>query len=833
MAARKKIFLKKVLPGFIGLCLTLGLSATLHAGGYAVHVSSYKTIGQTGADLQAIRAQGWRAFVAPASVAGGQKWHRVYAGSFASRKEAFQAAGKMQEQKLIDKIFVHYLPGAPKARLEKATAKISAAPTNEPKDRRPPAKKREEAFRALMMGDRKLMPKPPAGNDKAPPREKVFADPEENDFSETHPRSDMYNQALALMAEKNYARALATFKEFVSQNDTDKEWGQKALRRMADCHYRLGKAGSRQDLLIAVEFYKNTLENFPDPRKENALTYYRLAKTHEALQSPAEAGAHYQNLITRYSDSPYAPEAHFRIGEIHYREGRYAPAAEALIRYQLKYRSGAQSKQSFYMIAHSFFKTGRSADAEVWFREAQKKWPDLSGLPGELLIDAGSHKTALGRFDEAAHFYSWYVNLYPADEKTKDVLLKLADAYRQAGQGIPALAVYGRLIDRYPGTRQADESMLAMAKLGMEKPERKVFRFAGHLDFYRQPLETCDQLLARHPTGEIAEEALLQKAEILIKKNEKRKAADVYLEYLRRFPAGRKTAAAARGLKTTSTALIDESFAKKDYLAVAYVYFKAYGAVTLGADEYPQVDKIAQSLQTLGFIGDSVDILRRYLPNAAREDVTVKVSLDLARGRILQGNYDEAGHLLAELARRPSVQKSALLAQVRQLEADMAYRRGQYEQAVQNYDALVRSGQTVADPGRVHVNYARALREQRQTAESLKQFLAAVGYLGGEKIEAALAYKEIGDLYLKNDNPAGGLHMYAQALAATPDPELKRWSLFLMGQAYLKMNRDEQAQNIFARLKTEDGAGGFWSQVADFSLADHEWWNKYGELMLR
>jgi len=255
--------------------------------------------------------------------------------------------------------------------------------------------------------------------------------------------------------------------------------------------------------------------------------------------------------------------------------------------------------------------------------------------------------------------------------------------------------------------------------------------------------------------------------------------------------------------------------------------------VTLGADEYPQVDKIAQSLQTLGFIGDSVDILRRYLPNAAREDVTVKVSLDLARGRILQGNYDEAGRLLAELARRPSVQKSALLAQVRQLEADMAYRRGQYEQAVQNYDALVRSGQTVADPGRVHVNYARALREQRQTAESLKQFLAAVGYLGGEKIEAALAYKEIGDLYLKNDNPAGGLHMYAQALAATPDPELKRWSLFLMGQAYLKMNRDEQAQNIFARLKTEDDAGGFWSQVADFSMADHEWWNKYGELMLR
>ena len=84
------------------------------------------------------------------------------------------------------------------------------------------------------------------------------------------------------------------------------------------------------------------------------------------------------NLITRYSDSPYA-RAHFRIGE-NPLPGRPRTLRGGLIRYQLKYRSGARSN-SLFMIAHSFFKTGRSADAKSGFAKL-KKVADLSGLPG-------------------------------------------------------------------------------------------------------------------------------------------------------------------------------------------------------------------------------------------------------------------------------------------------------------------------------------------------------------------------------------------------------------------------------------------------------------------
>jgi len=97
-----------------------------------------------------------------------------------------------------------------------------------------------------------------------------------------------------------------------------------------------------------------------------------------------------------------------------------------------------------------------------------------------------------------------------------------------------------------------------------------------------------------------------------------------------------------------------------------------------------------------------------------------------------------------------------------------------------------------------------------------------------EKVNTGIAYKEIGDLYSKSDNLAGGLDMYNKSLASSPDRELKLWSQFLVGETYIKMNKDDQAQNIFAQMKVASGPEGFWTKVVDFYLADSKWWEKYG-----
>ncbi|MEE9911265.1 MAG: tetratricopeptide repeat protein [Deltaproteobacteria bacterium] len=695
------------------------------------------------------------------------------------------------------------------------------------------ARKKKEAFVKLMKGNEKIMPAPVILADIDKTTEDVFKEPDEREISEPNSDSALYNKALDELKEKKYEQALVTFKEFISREDTGKEWGQRALRHMADCHYYLGKQGRKENLLIAAEFYKNTLESFPDPRKENALTYYRLARTYEHLKYYPEAIKQYQNLTAKYPDSAYGPEAYYKIGDIYYQDGKYSQAAESLIRYLMKYRGKVNGKKSFYLIAHAFYKGKQSTNAEIWFRDARKKWPDLTDMPKDLILDYGLHKVSLRRYDEAVEAFSFYVNLYPNDEKIKNVLMLLAKAYEDANQQAPALAVYSHMIDKYPNTKEADESMLAMATLGVEKPGIKVFRFLRHIQFYRDPMGTYDTLIMKNATGDVGEEAMLQKAAALVRKGQGRKAADVYLEFLKLHPESKRVADAARGLKTASAALIDEYYAKKDYLAVAYVYFKSFGAVSLQADEYPQVNKIALSLKELGFIDDYVSILNRYLKVAADETIINKVSLDIAEGLIIRGKYDNAQMILATLAARPSVKKSLpLAAGIQKNLAEIAYRRQAYDQAVNNYDAVVRSGQEISDPGRIYANYARSLEAQKQNDRALQNYLTAVKYLSEqkhEKVNAGIAYKEIGDLYLSRDNLAGGLDMYGKSLASATDEELKFWSQFLVGKTYLRMNKNDQAQNIFAQMKAAAGAEGFWTKVVDFYEADAKWWNKYGD----
>jgi tetratricopeptide (TPR) repeat protein len=172
-----------------------------------------------------------------------------------------------------------------------------------------------------------------------------------------------------------------------------------------------------------------------------------------------------------------------------------------------------------------------------------------------------------------------------------------------------------------------------------------------------------------------------------------------------------------------------------------------------------------------------------------------------------------------------------MMAEIQKNLAEISYRKQQYEQAVVNYNAVVRSGQELSDPGALYSNYARSLNERKEHVQALQYYLTAVKYMDEESQKTAVAgivYKEIGDLYLKNNNLNGGLDMYNKSLAYTTDKELKSWSQFLVGETYLRMRNEDQAQNIFAQMRAASGPEGFWTKVVDFYIADSKWWEKYG-----
>lgn len=482
---------------------------------------------------------------------------------------------------------------------------------------------------------------------------------------ESNSGSVLYDKALGELKEKKYDNALITFKEFVARQDTTKDLGERALRHMADCHFFLGEKGSKDHLLLAVQFYKNTLQSFPDQARDNALTYLRLAKSYEYLSNYVDALKDYENLLGKYPQSVYAPEASFRIGALLHQTGKYRQALDKLIAYLMKYRGGPFAKQAFYLAADCHYKMQQSASAEVWFRDAQKKWPDYKGVPKEVIVDMGQHKYAMRSYGEAIKIFLRYANLYPNDEKIKEILLLLGNSYMAADQVSAALTIYNLILDKYPESKEAQESIMYMASLGIDQPGTKIFSALENFRYYKNPLAAYDLLLRKNTTGEIAEGALLRKGDALHKLKQDGKAVVAYSEFLKRYPQSKMAAEAKKSLKLASVALIDNAFQKKDYLAVSDIYFKAYRIVPLQSDEYETVDKIAVSLNNVGLSDEYVGLLRNYKNVCTDDNNTGKIMLRIAEVEMARGRYDESERILKELMARTSVKNKALTAAIK------------------------------------------------------------------------------------------------------------------------------------------------------------------------
>ncbi len=654
---------------------------------YTVHCASYQMVEKASDDVQKLLSLGYPAFYMPVEIKGKGKWYRVYAGKFDNKRKATLLAETLKTNKIVSYNFIIKLP-ADNSIQSKQDKKLLTTDTLKKK------KTATISTKNVAISTHK----PPVlieEKDKAKKERSRTAIKEVDEPRSGYP---LYDQALGEMKQKNYAKAVATLKEFVEREDTKNEWGEKALRHMADCHYYLGEKGSMEHLLYAVEFYKNTLQSFPDPKKENAVTYYRLARTYDYLKLPSESLRNYEQLISKHSNSPYAAEAVFRVGELHYKAEKYDQAIQKLVAYLIKNRGGDYAKQAYYLIADCYYKTKQSANAEVWFRDAQKKWSDLSDIHKEVVMDLGVYKYSLRRYDEAINVFSFYANMYPQDDKLREVLMLLANSYKASEQISAALAILNLIIDKYPESNEAVESIMMMASLGVEKPGVKVVSSLNNVNYYKQPMDAYDTILMKYPTGEIAELATLRKADALQKLHRNKKATDVYLEFLNMYPSNKMTDEARKGFKTASADLIDDYYDKKDYLTVAYIYFKAYKAAPMQADEYKQINKIALSLKEVGLTEDYLNLLKEYKKVGKDEQILNRVILDIAIGQIAQAKYDEAQKTLDELISRASVKNTGLIAEIRKSQAVISYQRGLYNKEITSYDDVIRSGQNINDP---------------------------------------------------------------------------------------------------------------------------------------
>ena len=106
-------------------------------------------------------------------------------------------------------------------------------------------------------------------------------------------QNTLIEKAMQSFQNHQYDQAGEMFYEITRQKNVDIPTYERAVRRLADCYFFMGEQGFAGKYIVAVEHYKAILRNYPDPKEENDLAYYRLAMSNDKLKFYYEAAAAY------------------------------------------------------------------------------------------------------------------------------------------------------------------------------------------------------------------------------------------------------------------------------------------------------------------------------------------------------------------------------------------------------------------------------------------------------------------------------------------------------------------------------------------------------------
>lgn len=253
----------------------------------------------------------------------------------------------------------------------------------------------------------------------------------------------------------------------------------------------------------------------------------------------------------------------------------------------------------------------------------------------------------------AAAIEAWqkFLKAFPADPRADQAHYALGTCCLRHKKLDQAAAAFQTVIDKYPKSDVLELSYLSLAitqyRLGQ----------SGAAAMYDSALATLEKLAVRFPQGKSLADADFYRAECFYLKDEKRKAVQVYAQFLAKYPTHRFLADALYGL-----GVCQEDLGETDAAAKTYDGF-----------------------------------LSRFPENRLATEVGMRRGLTL----VAQGAYAEAIPRLAKAAVTPGFASAdyALLCQ-----ADALFRMKQYSEAAAVFAAL-----PTKFPASAHANRARAL----------------------------------------------------------------------------------------------------------------------------
>jgi len=859
------------------MCLPVAEGFGSEAGDqhYSVQVASYRNIDGAVALVNRLKAQGCEPFRRTVEIPGKGTWRRICVGEYTSREDALRAGEELRKRGIIKHFIIAKInpekkgpaagthtqvPELIKNAQVSASVKetrgsgfeSSARDVASEKNAQVPASDTgvQEAAQVkdtqgtgnihghTVLLRKKISSVPGSTEEKGPVpphRTGEGASPHEGMTATapsatppTSPDRGLYDSALKDFTAGRYEDALQKFGEGIKT-----ERGEVALRRMADCYYFLGEKGDKGHLSKAVDRYRDILRTYPGLNEENVQATYRLAESYRRLGLHYEALVGFKKIYANYPESGYTPESLYMMGALSYETRRFAEAIDLFKEYIQRFPEGSHVRDAYFGVGDCYSRMRQFNDADVWYDNALKKWPALEDIPEDALRKLGAHRFQTGRYDDALRVLFAYLNLFPDGDRSRDALYAIARSFEKTGRMCPALKTFSLVIERYPGSREAKKSALIMANIGVDEPGIPVPAdiFAG-MGGYKDPIEAYRAMEGTLSDPAMEEEVIFRKGTALTKRKRYREAFEAGRFLLASFPRGLHREAGEKNLMVAASHLIDEHYARKDYLSVVDLYFALDRDGLFKSGDFDMLSQIGKSLKEMSLLDHAAGFFEAMLGVFGEDARGRSLSLDMAEIDYARGRYGDAKRRLQALMEERSGVDTELAAAARSLMGNISYKEGSYPEAASFYSAVLGSG-TAPDGGTaVRERYADVLREMGMYSAALVNYRRALKECDDSErqcpVPVALnSYEGLGDCLYRKGKYEEAIRMYQQSLDGIPEGRRSRWTMANIERGYAKLGKRPALGESSASLQGE-GGDEFWSRVVDYYRADEYWTERYG-----
>jgi len=360
------------------------------------------------------------------------------------------------------------------------------------------------------------------------------------------PEETLFDLANGLYSRKNYEYAAAEYEKLLARYSGG-PLRQPAMFRLAECYRVLGRQEQALDLYERILFnYQqgefigpsafrlatlyfnagNAKAALPLFRKAARLTktkeiqlaarYYE-AKSLEQLERNVETMEVYRDIVTVEKDNPYLEASRRAFANKALDFGRLTDALEqyeALMQESDKPAVKAESALQAALIAQQLNRTDKAIshyETALGSGSLGDALPTAQTGYFQLLLKTGNVVKLLDEYEKRA------------DQITQgakpEVLLAVANVYKQKEDYAKAAEIYGQIREEFPGTQATDDAQF-------QELVALFYRGDDNLD------SKIDDFLATNPTEKRAAQARLIQAESHFKKGEWREAGAIYASLL-------------------------------------------------------------------------------------------------------------------------------------------------------------------------------------------------------------------------------------------------------------------------------------------------------------